>query len=188
MRYSEEHKAAVRTRIVSAAAAELRRAGLTGVSIPAIMRRLGMTHGGFYAHFADRDALVAEAVRAAGEQTAVRVLDVEGGSVDQMLAAYLSPGHAAHPEQGCVLAALGAEGVHTSGSVRRSFAEVARGFLRLVDRRLRPRARGAAPGDEALATASRMIGALILARLVDDQRLSRRILAAGRRGAGAARE
>jgi TetR/AcrR family transcriptional repressor of nem operon len=97
-----------------------------------------------------------------------------------MLDAYLSPGHVAHPEFGCVLAALGAEGTHSTGPVRKAFAEVARGFLRLVDRQARPKGRDGGISDAALETASRMIGAMVLARLVDDEKLSGRILSAAR--------
>ena len=64
MRYPEGHKEPVRARIVQAAAFALRAKGLDGVSIPALMKNVGLTHGTFYAHFENRDALVAKAVRA----------------------------------------------------------------------------------------------------------------------------
>ncbi|MEA5410677.1 helix-turn-helix domain-containing protein, partial [Synechococcus sp. BA-120 BA3] len=109
MRYPESHKQAVRARILEAAAEELRRHGLSGIGIPALMRRAGLTHGAFYAHFPSRDALVAEAIRTAAAASVDGPL-APSLSLEQSLAAYLSPEHLAHPERGCVIAALGAEG------------------------------------------------------------------------------
>ena len=170
MRYPEGHKADVRAAIVHAAARALRRSGLAGVSIPALMREVGLTHGGFYAHFDSRDALVAEAVRAAAEQTGASVL-----SQGDARSAYLSMAHVEHPDEGCVLAALGTEGARQPPPVREAFAEAARGFVRLVDAADRE-----APSDEALRVAAQMVGAVVLARLVDDPALAERLLRAAR--------
>lgn len=181
MRYSEEHAEAVRFKIVQAAAAAVRESGIDGVSIPAIMKRVGLTHGSFYCHFADRDELVGEAVRAAGDETAAAVLDQPAGGVRGMLARYLSPEHRDHPSHGCVVAALGAEGHRQPAAVRRSFAYVARGLVRHVMRRLHPKAAPDEYRDDALLLASQMIGALVLSRIVDDRALSDRILKAAQR-------
>lgn len=177
MRYPEGHKTAVRERIVAATARALRQHGLAGVSIPALMREAGLTHGGFYSHFRDRDELVAEAVRAAASHTAEGVFG-ETLSLEETLARYLSTGHVDHPEEGCVLAALGADAPRQSLPVRAAFAEIARGFLRLAEQKVHPDGPSTKPTDEALAHAATMIGAVVLARLVDDKRLSARILAA----------
>lgn len=181
MRYPEEHKESVRARIVEQAAVALRESGIDGLGIPALMKRAGLTHGGFYCHFKDRDELVAAAVRFAAEQTAERVLDTPGHDLRGMLASYLSEAHRDHPEVGCVLAALGAEGRHQGPAVRRTFAEVARGFLHKIQRRLHPRLPAADLRDDTLELASRMVGAVVLSRLVEDDVLSERILAAARR-------
>jgi AcrR family transcriptional regulator len=178
MRYPEGHKEAVREEIIKSAAKALRRSGLAGVSIPALMKKAGLTHGGFYVHFNNRDELVAEAILAACEETRRSVFKDAG--VRDVLNAYVSEGHAQHPEMGCVLAALGTEARVQSAPVRRAFARVARGFLELVDGALRGKSSKGAASDEALAVASRMVGALVLARLVDDDALAARILAAAR--------
>jgi TetR/AcrR family transcriptional repressor of nem operon len=81
-----------------------------------------------------------------------------------------------------VVAALGAEGSRQKGRVRRAFAESARGLLRQVERRLHPKATKDRLSDEALATASRMVGAIVLARLVEDEALAERILSAAKAG------
>lgn len=183
MRYPDGHKEAVRASIVANAARALRRDGLGGVSIPALMKKAGLTHGGFYVHFKNRDELVAAAVLAAAEETGASVLSSEAGDLDAALRTYLSKEHVAHPEHGCVIAALGGEGRHQPAPVRRAFALAARGFIRLVSDQLRRANRGGRDeqNDEALALASRMVGAVVLARLVDDDRLADRILAAARR-------
>jgi TetR/AcrR family transcriptional repressor of nem operon len=180
MRYTERHKEQVGARIVEAAAEALREHGIDGVSIPAMMKQVGLTHGAFYCHFRDRDELVAEAVRFAADRTAERVLDSPGDDAPAMLRRYLSPQHRDHPERGCVLAALGTEGRRQGPAVRRAFAYVARGFVRHVQRRLHPKLPPDALRDDALQLAARMIGALVLSRLVDDEALSARILHAAR--------
>lgn len=162
------------------AARALREAGLGGVSVPEIMRRAGLTHGGFYNHFADRDELVAEAITRAAQETARRVFDANAQSPKRALATYLSAEHVANRGEGCVLAALGGEGAHTSSDrVREAFAAAARGFLTRVQR-LRTPASRVRLDDSALVIASQMIGAVMLARLVDDSALAERILAAVR--------
>lgn len=179
MRYPEGHKDEVRQRIVRAASEALRRSGLSKVSIPDLMKRAGLTHGGFYGYFSDRDTLVAEAIRAAGSQTA-NGLFAEESSLDDMLEHYLSEAHVAHPERGCVVAALGTEGKRQPEPVQGAFADVARGLLRLVEKKVHPEAKGATLSDDALRLGATMVGAVVLARLVGDASLSRRILRVAR--------
>lgn len=180
MRYPEEHKDAVRSRIVEEASRALRKAGIDGVSIPALMKRAGLTHGGFYAHFENRDELVAEAVRFAANETGAGVFE-RARSLDEALGAYLSAPHVDAPEAGCVVAALGAEGPRQSAPVRRAFAWAARGLIDLVQQKLAPGRERARPSDEALEVTARIVGAVVLARLVDDEALGRRLLAVARR-------
>lgn len=187
MRYADGHKQAVRERILRAAAAEFRRQGLTGIGIPALMKQAGLTHGAFYSHFQSRDALVAEAIRTAATASAEGPL-AEELSLEQSLAFYLSPEHVAHPERGCVIAALGGEGARQPAPVRAAFAAAAHGLLAAIERKLpaRPPAKvpcgdepgDATPSDAALQLASAMVGAVLLARLVDDPVLARRLLEA----------
>jgi AcrR family transcriptional regulator len=180
MRYPEGHKEAVRKRIVASTTKALREHGLSGVGIPALMKSAGLTHGGFYAHFESRDDLVAAAIEAAGAQTAD---DVFSGarSLEETLGMYLSKGHLEHPERGCVVAALGAEGARQAPSVRRAFARAAKHLLGLVERKLHPGRRGRALSEEALRLTATMVGAVVLGRLVDDRALAERILDAARR-------
>jgi TetR/AcrR family transcriptional repressor of nem operon len=182
MRYPEGHKQAVRDRIVQSAAAALRRDGLSGVSIPALMKIAGLTHGGFYAHFEDRDELVAEAVKAAAECTAQDVFG-DDVSLQDALGRYLSAPHLASPAHGCVVAALGTDGARQAAPVRKAFAYAARGLLSLVERKLHPKRRATQPSDEALRLTATMVGAVVLGRLLDDPHLAERLLRAARNSA-----
>ncbi len=182
MRYPDGHKEEVRERIVRAASEALRASGLAGIGIPALMKRAGLTHGGFYGYFPDRDALVAAAVLSAASETAQGVF-AEDVPIEETLKRYLSEGHVAHPEGGCIVAALGAEGGRQAAPVRRAFAEVARGLLGLVEKKVHPERATRGVSDEALRLAATMVGAVVLARLVDDEGLARRILRAARSSA-----
>ena len=180
MRYSRDYTAAVRARIVRTAAAALRRRGIDGIGIPALMKRAGLTHGAFYAHFESRDEMVAEAVREAATQTAERLFASQH-SLAEVTNQYLSAEHVAHPEDGCVLAALGPEGHRRPAPVKRAFRDAARGMLQLLESRSRPTRRTQAVSDDTVRRASTMIGAVVLARLVDDATLANRILTSARR-------
>ncbi len=184
MRYEPGHNDVVRARIIAAAARALRLHGLDGVSIPTLMKDAGLTHGAFYVHFKNRDELVEAAVMSAANDTATGVFadhDLAGVG-----ARYLSLAHVRHPEHGCVLAALGTDGARQPSRVRSAFATVAGGFLRLTgDAAHRARSRSATPSDETIVRAATMIGAVILARLVADDVLAERILAAARRSIAA---
>jgi TetR/AcrR family transcriptional repressor of nem operon len=179
MRYPDGHKEQVRAQIVRTAARALKEHGLEGISIPALMKKAGLTHGGFYVHFKDRDDLVAAAVQHAAEETGERVFGPEVKDLEATLQRYLSMAHVEHPAEGCVVAALGPDGARQGKKVRRSFARAAEGLIRLVGQKLDPRQKAEAPPTEqALALTAQMVGAVILARLVDDPALAKRILAA----------
>lgn len=180
MRYPEGHKEATRAIIIKNAAKALRRDGLGGVSIPALMKKAGLTHGGFYSHFKNRDELVAAAVLHAADETGAAVLSRDIGDLNATLNAYLSTEHAEHPDRGCVLAALGSEGRRQKAHVRRAFAHAARGFLRLIANKVPGESPTGAVSDEAIRIAAQMIGSVVLARLVDDRELGARILNAGK--------
>jgi TetR/AcrR family transcriptional repressor of nem operon len=176
MRYPEGHNEEVRARIVEAASRALRRDGIGGVSIPALMKSVGLTHGGFYVHFRNRDELVAAAIAYGATESAL----AGDAPAEQAFARYLSKEHVEHPEFGCVIAALGVEGAREKGPVRRAFAEAARGLLRRVERKLHPESDPGVVSDEALATASRIVGAVVLARLLQEPTLVNRLLASAK--------
>lgn len=182
MRYAAGHKDAVRERIVASTASALRERGASGVSIPTVMKSVGLTHGGFYAHFKSRDELMAVAIRAAGAETADRLF-AEAQSLDEALRTYLSMGHLEHPATGCAVAALGGEGARQPTSVRRALADVAKNLIGMVERKLHPRRQAREASDEALRLAATMVGAVVLGRLVNDRVLAERILRAAQQSA-----
>ncbi|MBV8657928.1 MAG: TetR/AcrR family transcriptional regulator [Burkholderiales bacterium] len=180
MRYPEHHKAETREKIVAAASRALRAEGLDGISVPALMQRAGLTHGGFYSHFKNREHLVAEAIAAAANETASQVFEASS-SLQALKARYLSEEHVQRPEFGCVVAALGSEGHRQSEVVKQAFAVAADGLINLVSQKCDQIDQDEnTPSNEALRTVSMMVGAVVLARLVRDDSLATRILEASR--------
>ncbi|HEX2888521.1 TetR/AcrR family transcriptional regulator [Vineibacter terrae] len=184
MRRSKEETAETRRRIIETAAREFRTHGIAGVGIAELMARSELTHGGFYRHFASKDALAAEACRAALGETTGQIAAAadkapQGRGLETVLRRYLNKLHRDTPEKGCSLAAIGSEAARGDGDVRAAMTE---GYLSLVAtvRRQLTGLPAAEAEDRALAIVAGMIGCLTMARLVDDEDLSNRILRAGR--------
>lgn len=183
MRVSKEQAAENRRRIVEVAGALFRERGFTGIGVADLMKEAGLTHGGFYGHFASKDDLAAEACALALSKAAERwgTFADEAGGPDAPLAAiadfYLSAAHRDAPASGCPIAALGVDAARQDGPVRRVFTEGLRPFIEVLGRLVPGRSK-AARRETALATLSAMVGAVILARAVDDAALSDDILAA----------
>ena len=114
MRMTSERKAETRERILAAAGALFRGHGIDAVGVDAIMHQAGLTHGGFYAHFASKEALVAEVSAAALARSAARWERISqeadpATALARIVDSYLDPAHVAAAEHGCVLATLGPE-------------------------------------------------------------------------------
>jgi TetR/AcrR family transcriptional repressor of nem operon len=177
MRVSREKAAENRQRIVEAAARLFRDDGFDSVGIDAIMKEANLTHGGFYGHFASKDALMAEAMAHALDRS--MAWQERLGSLSELVAGYLSDRHRADRANGCAVAALGADVARQSPALRRT---VTAGVRHQIDRIVSLLKRGtpAARRRRALATYAGMVGALTLARAVDDPALAREILTAAR--------
>ncbi|MBW8756839.1 MAG: TetR/AcrR family transcriptional regulator [Burkholderiales bacterium] len=172
-------KDASHERIVSAAARAIRRSGYDGTGVADIMKEAGLTHGAFYAHFASREAMLAEAASRACAETAAAAADVAasvppGKALEAMLRTYLSPEHVASIEVGCPMAALGSETPRQVPEVRRAVTRHLKQMIDLVARQLPDWGQ---PGshEQALVIVSTMVGALFLARAVDEPALSERL-------------
>lgn len=170
-------------RIVAVAARAIRRGGFQGVGVADIMKAAGLTHGGFYAHFRNRDALLTEALERAGQDTAARLRDsvarreARGRSpLHALVEAYLSDRHLGEIETGCAVAALASEMPRQSAEVREAAAQRVRGLLADVRRALPE----GTPAESAAAVASQMVGALQLARALGDNTEGRALLKAAR--------
>ena len=169
-------KDATHERIVSVAARAIRRSGYDGTGVADIMKEAGLTHGAFYAHFTSREAMLAEAVgRACAESAAAAAGAVASVRPDMslasMLSAYLSREHLQHAEIGCPLAALGSETSRQAPEVRRAATRHIKEMIDLVARQLPDWGQPGAH-QRALVTVATMVGALLLARAVDDPALS----------------
>jgi AcrR family transcriptional regulator len=153
-------------RIVATAARAIRRGGFQGVGVADIMKEAGLTHGGFYAHFRSRNALLAEALERAGQDSAQRVVQATAArqargasALRALVEGYLSDRHLGDIE------------------VREVSAQRVRGLVAAVRRALP----NDAPADSGPAIAAQLVGALLLARALGDNAEGRALLKASRR-------
>jgi TetR/AcrR family transcriptional repressor of nem operon len=172
MRKSRKEAAQTRRQIVEAASREFRKNGIVATGLNALMKAAGLTHGGFYKHFASKDQLVAEACADAVD-AAIASWGMEAQpTIDAAVAAYLSTRHRDNPASGCPLAAIGSELTRTDTKTREAATA---GFVRLVDI-LAGKAATADARRRALVAAATMIGAVTISRMVTDPKLSAEIL------------
>lgn len=169
-------KEATHDRIVDAAARAIRRSGYNGTGVADIMKDAGLTHGGFYAHFPSREAMLAEAADRAGSESVAMMERIAAKLPQQqalpaMLQAYLSKEHVERIETGCATAALGSEMPRQPPEVRRA---ATRRIKEMIDLVARHSPDWGQPGahERALVTVATMVGALVLARAVDEPKLS----------------
>lgn len=180
MRVSPERKAATRERILGAALALFRVHGADAVGVDAIMHHAGLTHGGFYAYFASKEALVAEAAAMALARSADKweqiVSDADAQTaLAHIVETYLDPAHVAMAERGCVLTTMGAE-VARRPDARPAITASLRRMIGSLSQCTPGRSR-----QRALEVLTSIVGAVVLARLVDDPALADELLAAPRR-------
>jgi AcrR family transcriptional regulator len=175
-RIAPSRKEITHERIVETAARAIRRSGYDGTGVADIMKEAGLTHGGFYAHFDSREAMLAEAADRAGAD-AVAAMERVAASVppeqalEAMMKVYLSKEHVEGVETGCATAALVSEMPRQTPEVRRA---ATRRIKEMIDTIARQSADWGHPRahENALVAMAIMVGALTLARAVDDPKLS----------------
>lgn len=176
MRYPAAETAEKHEKILGAASRLFRERGFSGVSVSEIMKATGLTHGPFYNHFASKEALMAECLaHASGESLAG--LDAAAATPGGMAAyadAYLSPDHRDMPAEGCLLAALASEAAQTE-SVKATLSTHVQAMVQRYVKYVPWRSKQAARA-ESIRTLASMVGAVVLARAVDDMALSDEIL------------
>jgi TetR/AcrR family transcriptional repressor of nem operon len=178
MKVTRAQVAANRERIVDAAGTLFRKHGFDGIGVADIMKAAGLTHGGFYGHFASKEDLAAEACAHATRDPWASWLDAPPEQrLEGVVQSYLTPRHRDDRTHGCLFAALGSDVVRQPRAVRRAFTERFRSKIDVLRRLVTGRS-AAARRDKALATMAGLVGALILSRAVDDPRLSEDILEA----------
>ncbi|MDU8913180.1 TetR/AcrR family transcriptional regulator [Aestuariicoccus sp. MJ-SS9] len=179
-RVSNAEKLKSRRRILDAASAQFREKGIEATSLSDVMKAAGMTHGGFYRHFTDKDELVAAAFRNAVDDLISEIEALPDRSVRDRaradyIATYLSQDHVDRRAAGCPLAALGSELARVGGGTRTGTAEAVDRVATFLG------ADGVPAGGYALL--SLLVGAVTLARLADDPAQSQAILDAARAAA-----
>jgi TetR/AcrR family transcriptional repressor of nem operon len=181
MKVSREQAAENRERILDVAAQLFRERGFDGIGVADLMKAAGLTHGGFYGHFSSKEDLMAQACERAHTRSVDnwnRLADHASDSpLSAITSAYLSTKHRDHPGTGCTLAALGPDIARQNPSVRHAVTQGVRHAVELMAR-LVPGKSKAVKHEKALATYASMVGALVLARAVDDPMLSEEILQA----------
>ena len=162
-----DRKQRTHARILEVAARAVRRGGYQGVGVADIMKAAGLTHGGFYAHFASRDALLVEAVAWAGRDNAAQLqarvdhhLAQGAAPFAALVMAYLNDAHLASPEGGCVVAALASETPRQSAEVQAA----ARDRVRALMARVQAALPAEVPAEQASVITATLVGALQLAR------------------------
>lgn len=195
LKYDDDHmqesqagskKEQTRERILRAAARTIRKHGYEGLGVAEVMKEAGLTHGGFYAHFASRDALLAQAAEQAAVESTENLLRAvarakPGEELITLVDSYLADRHVEAAEQGlgCALAAAGSEVPRQHEEVRRAVSRRIKELISLVERQFPDWGKNVAH-EKAMAIVPCMVGALMLARAVDDPQLSRAIRKAAR--------
>lgn len=184
MRYNVQHKEESRERILSAAAKSFRAAGTEFVRVSDVMQAAGMTHGGFYKHFSNKEQLVHEAIETALTEVSTALARLtQGMSRNDALRAvinfYLSEDHMLHPDVGCALAALGTEMARMAPETK---AEVSKALDAYADRLryLMPGRTRVQQQAAFLVLFPSMAGCIMTARAHADRECQLQILAGGR--------
>ena len=187
MRYSKEHKQETHARIVRKASVRLREKGAHGVGVSDLMKEAGLTHGGFYAHFASREALVIEAFNYAMDRSTERWRKLaEETPPEKRLAAivesYLTTIHRDDPGHGCAVPTLGPDIAREGAKARKAFAARLDEMIEMMADQV-PELPRAAARQQAIAALSTMVGALVLSRVAGTGEFSGEILDVGREAA-----
>lgn len=187
-RYKADQKQISREEILKRAAERFRQDGVAAVGVRPLMADAGLTHGGFYAHFASREDLIAAAIEYAAESTPGYFREVlaatpEPERLKVLIKTYLRPLHREHMGLGCAVSALGPEIARQSEETRRRFDVRGRGMVRLIAEHLPP---GGGPEDRldrASLVFAQMFGTLQLVRIETDPDVVQRLLQGGRAAA-----
>jgi TetR/AcrR family transcriptional repressor of nem operon len=184
MRYSREHKLETHARIVKKASVRLREKGAHGIGVADLMKDAGLTHGGFYAHFDSREALVIEAFAHAMDRGTEHWRRLaERTPPEKRLAtivdSYLTALHRDDPGHGCAIPTLGAEIARESPKTRKAFAAKLEHMIEMLADQIPELPRKAAR-KQAMAAIATMMGTLVLSRIAGTGEFSDEILGAGR--------
>jgi TetR/AcrR family transcriptional repressor of nem operon len=186
VRYPPNHKLATRRRILEAAGQAFREHGVAETGVDEVMRRAGLTHGGFYAHFRDKTQLVAEACAAAFDQAVpnlerISALPTPAARARLLIDSYLAVRHRDNRGAGCMVVAVAADMARLQGAARTGYSQ---GFAQHIERLCGAlRLSDDAETNRVRVThlMSSLVGALLFARAIDDPAHSDAILHSMRR-------
>ncbi|USX01439.1 TetR/AcrR family transcriptional regulator [Pseudomonas proteolytica] len=173
MRYSQSHKAQTHQRIIKEASVRFRRDGIGATGLQPLMKALNLTHGGFYAHFKSKDELVEKALQASAAELDAHceMLFSQERPLEAFIDSYLSEWHHTSPDQGCPLPTMSSE-LGQRGQQSPTTDTVLDARLKQIETAL-----GSPSADEqSLVIMSTLVGALVLARSVENPQLATRIL------------
>ncbi|SOF02394.1 transcriptional regulator, TetR family [Streptomyces sp. OV198] len=176
MGHSQAEKAATRARVLQLASRKVRTEGVTRPGVAELMKKAGLTHGGFYKHFASRDDLIAQAAAVAlAEGTAKMQRSARKNEQDPragLIDAYLARHHRDTPDTGCALVSLGASAGRGDQGFKEAYEKQVRTYLELIE--------GLDDSEdahaEAMLTLSALVGAMLMSRAVADQDFSDELL------------
>ena len=173
MRYSQHHKAQTHQRIIEEASIRFRRDGIGATGLQPLMKALGLTHGGFYAHFASKDELVEKALQHAANQVEEHCAELfdSPDALPTFIDTYLSEWHLASPHEGCPLPTMSVE-MAQNGNPSPVTDSVINARLTQIQAELE------APDteDRSIVLFAALVGALVLSRGAENQALKKRIL------------
>jgi len=176
---SQEAAAETRRNIVTAAAAEFRARGFDNVGLAELMSQLGLTHGGFYRHFENKDQLITEACKEAFELIyhpwPKNIKEHSKKALKHVVSRYLSPEYRDNPTESCAFVCVGSDIARASEPTKRVATEAYQNLVSLLVRAL-PVGDHEAMSHEASIIACSLIGALLVARMLDDRKMSNNVM------------
>lgn len=181
MRYPPDYKKQTRAKILEAANRLFREKGYHGVGVDAVMAEAGLTAGGFYAHFASKEALFSEVIASTSPLPKDQSPQPEACGINGLIKGYLSRWHRENIAQGCPLPLLAPDVVRGSDEARENFELALFRLLEKMGKQLPDDAD--LPMETALALAGQLVGGIMLSRAVKDGDLSDKILKACRQAA-----
>ncbi|MFL9955964.1 TetR/AcrR family transcriptional regulator [Paraburkholderia nemoris] len=178
MGYSQAQKAESRQRVLENASRQIRENGIEALGVAECMRSAGLTHGAFYGHFSSRDALILEALEHAVGQSEKRMASIASGAAKRgetplqaIAEAFLNERHVKNPGNGCALCALAGEARHANPDVREQLTDYVRKLASRIAHAISSDSKEA-----GLGIVATIVGAITLARAVDDDKLAKSIL------------
>jgi TetR/AcrR family transcriptional repressor of nem operon len=162
-----KRKAASRERILGAAARLIREEGMGGTGVAEVMQAAGLTHGAFYSHFRDKDAMLAAALElATGHREAwLNGADElpESAWIEKVARLYLSEGHRDEPGTGCPYPVLAGEMARSNARLQDAFEREIQETVARMEGRLSDEGFMTAR-DRAYGLLALFVGALLLSR------------------------